>query len=61
MARTGKIYQQLMDSIRNKILSGELKLNEKLESIQRAMEDEMRRYTIEDLHEGMEKLLAEEA
>ncbi|MBQ8983287.1 MAG: Rrf2 family transcriptional regulator [Lachnospiraceae bacterium] len=36
-------------------------LNEKLESIQRAMEDEMRRYTIEDLHEGMEKLLAEEA
>ena len=32
MARTGKIYQQLMDSIRNKIISGELKINEKLES-----------------------------
>ena len=32
MARTGKIYQQLMDSIRNKIISGELTINEKLES-----------------------------
>ena len=36
-------------------------LNDKLEAIQKAMEDEMRKYTIEDLHEGMEKLLAKEA
>lgn len=36
-------------------------LNEKLEAIQKAMEDEMRKYTIEDLHEGMEALLAKEA
>ena len=36
-------------------------LNDKLEAIQKAMEDEMRKYTIEDLHEGMENLLAKEA
>ena len=36
-------------------------LNDKLEAIQKAMEDEMRKYTIEDLHEGREKLLAKEA
>lgn len=33
-------------------------LNDKLNAIQKAMEDEMRKYTIEDLHEGMENLLA---
>lgn len=36
-------------------------LNEKLEAIQKAMEDEMRTYTIEDLHEGLKALLAKEA
>ncbi|MBR1740621.1 MAG: Rrf2 family transcriptional regulator [Lachnospiraceae bacterium] len=36
-------------------------LNDKLDAIQKAMEDEMRNYTIEDLHEEMEKLLANEA
>lgn len=36
-------------------------LNDKLDAIQKAMEDEMKKYTIEDLHEGMETLLAKEA
>ena len=35
-------------------------LNDKLDAIQKAMEDEMRGYTIDDLHKGMESLLAKE-
>lgn len=35
-------------------------LNDKLDAIQKAMEDEMKKYTIEDLHKGMEKLLEKE-
>ncbi len=35
-------------------------LNDKLDAIQKAMEDEMRKYTIEDLHEGMESIIAKE-
>ena len=34
-------------------------LDEKLAAVQRAMEEEMRRYTIADLHEGMQALLQE--
>ena len=36
-------------------------LNDKLDAIQKAMEDEMKKYTIEDLHKGMENLLEKEA
>ena len=36
-------------------------LNEKLDAIQQAMEEEMRKYTIEDLHKGMENILEKEA
>ncbi len=36
-------------------------LNDKLDAIQKAMEDEMKKYTIEDLHKGMEILLEKEA
>ena len=36
-------------------------LEDKLDAIQSAMEQEMRKYTIADLHEGMEALLAGEA
>ncbi len=36
-------------------------LNDKLDAIQKAMEDEMKKYTIEDLHRGMENLLEKEA
>ena len=36
-------------------------LNDKLDAIQKAMEDEMRKYTIEDLHKGMENILEKEA
>lgn len=36
-------------------------LNDKLDAIQKAMEDEMKKYTIEDLHKEMEILLEKEA
>ena len=36
-------------------------LNEKLDAIQQAMEEEMRKYTIEDLHKGMENIQEKEA
>lgn len=36
-------------------------LNDKLDAIQKAMEDEMKKYTIEDLHKGMENILKKEA
>ena len=36
-------------------------LNDKLDAIQKAMEDEMKKYTVEDLHKGMEILLEKEA
>ena len=36
-------------------------LNEKLDAIQQAMEEEMQKYTIEDLHKGMENILEKEA
>lgn len=36
-------------------------LDEKLRNIQTAMENEMKRYTIADLHDGMEELLNKEA
>ena len=36
-------------------------LNDKLDAIQKAMEDEMKKYTIEDLHKGMENILEKEA
>lgn len=36
-------------------------LNGKLTAIQKAMEDEMRKYTMEDLHKEMKNLLAKEA
>lgn len=35
-------------------------LNDKLDAIQKAMEDEMKKYTIEDLHKGMENILKKE-
>ena len=34
-------------------------LDEKLKAIQNAMEDELRKYTLLDLHSGMNELLAE--
>ena len=36
-------------------------LDEKLQAIQNAMEDEMKKYTIEDLRTGMQEILEEEA
>ena len=36
-------------------------LDGKLKNIQNAMESEMKRYTLADLHSGMEELLAKEA
>ncbi len=35
-------------------------LDERLRAIQNAMEDEMRKYTLAQLHEGLTALLAEE-
>ena len=36
-------------------------LDEKLQAIQNAMEDEMKKYTIEDLRTGMQEILEEES
>ena len=36
-------------------------LEGKLDSIQKAMEDQMKQYTVADLHEGLQDLLAKEA